>query len=87
MGNAALETTPSDATAHFEKAIAIFKEIKAPNDLPLAYSGMDRLHKSRDEYAEERQYLTQAVEIFERLRRLVEPDKATMELVELPSGS
>jgi hypothetical protein len=46
---------------------------------------MGRLHKLRDEYTEARRYLTQALEIFERLGTLIEPDKVRQELTELPA--
>jgi tetratricopeptide (TPR) repeat protein len=79
-----LKTKPVEATPHFEKAIAILKEIKADNELAFAYSDMGRLHKLRGEYAEARRYLTDALEIFERLGTLIEPDKVRKELAELP---
>jgi len=84
LGAVALKTNPVEAVLHFEKAISIFKEIKAPNELALAYSGMGRLHKLRGEHAEARRYLTDALEIFERLGTLLEPDKVRKELAELP---
>ena len=62
------------------------QEIKAENDLALAYSGMGRLHKLRGEYGEARRYLTQALEIFQRLGTLIEPDKVRKELGELPAA-
>jgi len=46
---------------------------------------MGRLHKLRGEYAKARRYLTQALEIFERLGTLIEPDKVRKELAELPA--
>jgi hypothetical protein len=52
--------------------------------LALAYSGIGRLHKLRAEFAEARRYLTPALEIFERLDTLLEPEKVRKELAELP---
>ena len=85
LGEMALKTNPADASPHFGHAIFIFREIKADNDLALAYSGMGRLRKLRGEYAEARRHLTDALEIFERLGTLIEPDKVRKELAELPS--
>jgi len=79
-----LGTGLDQAAPHFEKAISICREIKAENELALAYSGMGRLHKLRGECADARRYLTQALEIFERLGTLIEPDKVRKELAELP---
>ena len=83
LGEVALKTNPGEAAPHFERAIEISREIKAENDLALAYSGMGRLRKLTGEYAEARRYLTQALEIFERLGTLIEPDKVRRELAEL----
>jgi tetratricopeptide (TPR) repeat protein len=84
LGEVALKTNPNQAAPHFERAIEISREIKAENDLALAYSGMGRLHKLRGDYAEAKRYLTQALEIFERLGTLIEPEKVRKELAELP---
>ena len=45
---------------------------------------MGRYHKLQGECAEARRYLTQALEIFERLGTLMEPEKVRKELAELP---
>ena len=84
LGEMSLETDQGQAATHFEKSIAIFQEIKAENVLALAYAGMGRLHKLRGEYAEARRYLTDALEIFERLGTLIEPDKVRQELADFP---
>ena len=44
-----------------------------------------RLQKLRGEYAEAQRYLTQALDIFERLGTLIEPVKVRKELGELPA--
>jgi len=62
----------------------MFQETKAENELALAYSGMGRLQKLKGEYAEARRYLTDALEIFERLGALIELEKVRKELAELP---
>ena len=69
---------------HFHKAISTFQEIKAENDLALAYSGMGCYHKRQGNMEGVREYLTKALEIFERLGTLIEPDKVRKELAELP---
>jgi len=62
----------------------IFRESKAENELALAYSGMGRYHREQGDLEQARGYLTQALDIFERLGTLIEPDKVTKELAELP---
>jgi tetratricopeptide (TPR) repeat protein len=83
LGDIVLKTIPEDAVPHFEKAISISQEIKAENELALAYSGMGRYHKHQGNTAQAREYLTKALEIFERLGTLIEPDKVREELAEL----
>ena len=86
LGEIALKTNPTQAAPHFEKSIAIFREIKAENELALAYAGYGRLHKKQGEIAQAREYLTKALEIFERLGTLIEPDKVREELAGLPEA-
>jgi tetratricopeptide (TPR) repeat protein len=80
----ALKNNPPQAAPHFEKSIAILREIKAENELALAYAGYGRLHKQQGKVGQAREYLTKALEIFERLGTLIEPDKVSEELAELP---
>ena len=61
-----------------------FSEIKAENELALAYAGFGRLQKKQGEIARARHYLTKALEIFERLGTPSEPDKVREELTSLP---
>jgi tetratricopeptide (TPR) repeat protein len=84
LGQLALETAQPGVAHHFEQAISIAREIKAENELALAYSGMGRYHKQQGNVEEARKYLTDALQIFERLETLIEPDKARKELTELP---
>jgi len=84
LAEVALKTTPDEAVPHFEKAISIFKKIKAENELALAYSGMGRYHKQQGNTEQAREYLSKALEIFERLGTLLEPDKVREELDDLP---
>ncbi len=84
LGEVALKTKPREAERYFEKAIPIFKEIKADNFLALAYSGMGRYQKKQGNMEQARKYLTDALEIFERLGTVIEPDKVKKQLAELP---
>jgi tetratricopeptide (TPR) repeat protein len=68
------------AAVPFLKRIAVLREIKAENELALAYAGYGRLHKKQGQVAQAREYLTKALEIFERLGTLIEPDKVKEEL-------
>ena len=45
---------------------------------------MGRYHKKQGNTEQARDYLTKALEIFERLGTLIEPDKVREELAELP---
>ena len=70
----------AQAAPHFEKSITVLREIKAENELALAYSGFGRLHKQQGNIEQAREYLEKALEIFERLGTLIEPDKVRKEL-------
>ncbi|MCI0526857.1 MAG: tetratricopeptide repeat protein, partial [Nitrospira sp.] len=74
---------PPQATSHFEKSISILREIKAENELALAYTDYGRFHKQQNNILQAREYLTKALEIFERLGTLLEPEKVKRELAEL----
>jgi predicted ATPase/class 3 adenylate cyclase len=87
LGEIALKNNPDQAAAYFEKSIAIFREIKAENELALTYAGYGRLHKQQGKVGQAREYLTKALEIFERLGTLIEPDKVRKELADLPKGA
>ncbi len=88
LGEIALATNPSQsgppfAVPHFERSIALLGEIKAENELALAYAGVGRLRKQRGAIAEAHEFLSRALEIFERLGTLIEPDRVRAELAEL----
>ncbi len=83
LGEVALETHLSKAASHFEESIAVCQEIKAENELALAYAGYGRFHKQQGNTAQAREYLNQALEIFERLGTLIDPDKVREELAGL----
>jgi tetratricopeptide (TPR) repeat protein len=64
----------------------MLQEIKAENELALAYAGYGRLHKQQGQFLQAREYLTKAREVFERLGTLNEPDRVREILVELPEA-
>ena len=91
LGEIALKTNPAQVEAplaapHFAESIAMLRAIKAENELALAYAGYGRLHKQQGSVGQARNYLTRALEVFERLGTLIEPDKVRQELAELPSA-
>jgi predicted ATPase len=86
LGEIALKTNPAQAALCFEKSIAVLQEIKAENELALAYVGYGRLHKQQNQIAQAREYLMKALEIFERLGTILEPDKVRETLAELPEA-
>jgi tetratricopeptide (TPR) repeat protein len=88
LGELALETNPTQieeplAAPHFEYSIAILQQIKAENELALAYAGYGQLYQQQGNIAQAREYLTRALGIFERLGTLGEPDKVRQALTEL----
>jgi len=91
LGEMALTTGPTQAgetlaASHFEKSIAVLGDIQAENELALAYAGYGRLHEQQSDITQAREYLTQALEIFERLGTLGEPEKVQQTLAALPEG-
>ena len=83
MGEISIQTNPDQAMAYFEKSIAVLQEIKAENELALAYAGYGRFYKVQGQSATAREYLMKALDIFERLGTLIEPDRVREELAEL----
>ena len=86
LGEIALKANPARAVSHFEKSIAVQQEINAENELALAYAGYGRLQKQQGQLGQAREYLTKALQIFERLGTLIEPDKVREILAELPKA-
>jgi tetratricopeptide (TPR) repeat protein len=92
LGEIALTTNPMQVEAplaapHFEQSMAILQQIHAENELALAYAGYGRLHQQQGNMVQAWEYLTRALEIFERLGTLGEPDKIRQALTELPGAS
>jgi tetratricopeptide (TPR) repeat protein len=86
LGESVLKTSPTQAAVHFEKSIAIFQEIKAKNELAMAYAGYGRLYKHQGRIEKAREYLNKSLEILERLGTLIEPERVRKELAELPDA-
>jgi tetratricopeptide (TPR) repeat protein len=84
LGEVALYTAPTQAAPHFEQSIAVLRAIHAEHELALAYTGYGRLHAQQGDIAQARESLTRALEIFERLGTLGEPDQVRQALVALP---
>ena len=84
LGEVGLKTNSSPAESHFTKSISVLREIKAENELALAYAGYGRFHKVHGNMAQAHEYLAKALEIFERLGTLMEPDRVREALAELP---
>ena len=84
LGEISLKTNPTQAVSHFEKSIAVLQKIKAENELGLAYAGYGRLHKQQGKTVQAQEYLTKALEIFERLGTLLEPERVREALAQLP---
>ncbi len=80
LGEIALKTNPAQAALYLEKSIAVLQEIKAENELAQAYAGYGRLHKQQGQIPQAREFLIKALEIFERLGTLIEPDRVREEL-------
>jgi class 3 adenylate cyclase len=85
LGEIVRKTDPDKASAYFGKSILISKEIKAENELALAYGGYGRLYKQQGRLERARQFLKKSLEILERLGTMNEPEKIIKELAELPN--
>jgi len=81
-----LRCNPDKAAIHFKQSIAVLGEIKAENELALAYAGYGRLQMQQDQFSQAREYLTKALEVFERLGTLIEPDKLREIVAKLPEA-
>ncbi|MBC2717818.1 MAG: AAA family ATPase [Desulfobacteraceae bacterium] len=84
LGEIALKTDPQQARAYFKKSIDIFQAVKAEDFLARAYAGYGRFYKQQGDIDKAREYLTKALEIFERLGILNQPEKVKKELADLP---
>ncbi len=78
-----MKTESGDAERCFEKSISICQEMNAENELALAYEGCGRFHRQMGDGEKACEYFNKALDIFERLGTLVEPEKVRKELEEL----
>ena len=83
MGEIARKTNPDQSSAYFDKSISILKEIKAENELALAFGGYGRLYKQQRRIERAREFLKKSLEILESLGTMNEPEKIRNELHEL----
>ena len=84
-GEIALKTDPSKAIENFNQSIQILEAIKSEYYLAKAYAGCGRYYKQIGDKTQAREHLSKALEIFERLNILNEPDKVKKELAGLPT--
>lgn len=83
LGDVNVETNPGGAKALYEESIYILRETGARNEMAMAYAGYGRLCRRQGARARAHEYFTKALEIFERLGTLIEPDRVRAELAEL----
>jgi tetratricopeptide (TPR) repeat protein len=84
LGEVALRSHIDQAGNHFRESIKVLNEINAKNELALAYAGYGRYYEAIGHISQGREYLTEALKIFERLGTLIEPEKIKKELAVLP---
>ena len=60
--------------------------IEAEKRLAQAYAGYGRLHEQKGQIEKARDYLSKALDIFERLGTLIEPEKVREILADLPKA-
>ncbi len=83
LGELLLKTDTHSAAVHFEKSIDTLHEIKAENELALAYAGYGRFHNSEGRSVKAKEYLIKARDIFERIETIAQSEKIQKELAEL----
>ena len=86
LGEIALKNDPTQASLCFDKCISVLKQINAQNELAHAFAGYGRLHISENRITQARKYLSMALETFEQLGTLREPDKVREILTKLPKS-
>ena len=74
------QLTEPFATPHFEKCIACFARSKRRTSSRWRMLRYGHLHRRQGRVDKAREYLGKALEIFERLGTLIEPNKITAEL-------
>lgn len=80
------EVAWGEAAGYFEKGIALARQIGTENTLAQCCFGYGRLHARCGHVGQARACFTEALEIFERLGTLMEPDQVRATLARLPKG-
>ena len=80
LGEIELQYDENIAKKHLEKSIAIYSDIKAENELALAYVGYAKFQNKIGMNEVACEYLEKALDIFERLGTLQEPEKVKAQL-------
>jgi tetratricopeptide (TPR) repeat protein len=88
LGEIAVRSNPAQVTEplaapHFLQSISVLQEIGAENELARAYAGYGRLLARQGHRDEARRHLVRALDIFERLGTLIEPEGVREALAEL----
>lgn len=85
LGEAALHGgSEREAETHFLKSLSILDSIGAENEAALARVALGRLRVKQRRWPEAHRYLTEALETFERLGTLIEPEGVRQALAALP---
>jgi class 3 adenylate cyclase len=84
LGDLASKADPEKASLRFQEGLACLQEIDAPYPLALTLASYGRFCALQGNTSEAREYLSKALEIFERLGTLIELGKVRKELAELP---
>ena len=78
-----LKTNPEQAESHLKKSVAILQKIKAAPYLARAYASYGRYYKNQGQITHAKEYLTKALEIFEHIGVLIEPENIRKEIANL----
>lgn len=85
LGEAAIYVgSAKEAEAHLKESLTIPDSIRAENEAALARAALGRLRMKQRRWREARRHLTEALETFERLGTLIEPDRVKKDLASLP---
>lgn len=86
LGEAALHGgSEKEAEGHLLQSLSILDSIGAENEAALARAALGRLRLRQGRWPEARRHLAKALQTFERLGTLIEPERVRQHLVR-PSG-
>jgi len=83
LAEIALQTDSDQAPFHLEKSIAVLSDIKAENERAFTLAAYGRFYKQQGDEEKARQYLTEALDTFKRLKTPNEPENVKVELATL----